>query len=147
MIVVQNMKIGIFSFLAILLLTSITITPVSSKLTVKVMGFSSNEGRVFVALYRSTDQFPALNGQYKGKVMEIENKTSIVTFENIPSATYAVAVFHDKNKNGILDKNLVGYPIEKYGFSNNARETFSAPSFKSAAIELEKDKTIAVFIK
>lgn len=141
------MKKGILGLLALLLFASFTPATVSYKLTVKVLGFGSNDGRVFVALYRSTDKFPEINGQYKGKVMEIENKTSIVTFDNLPSATYAVAVFHDKNKNGILDKNLVGYPIEKYGFSNNARETFSAPSFKSASIEFEKDKTISVFIK
>ncbi len=116
-------------------------------LTVQVNGFSSNEGRAFVGIYRPTDEFPVMNKQYRGKVVEIENKTAKVSFEDLPKGEYAVAVYHDKNKNGIMDKNLLGVPTEKYGFSNNARETFSAPSFQSAAVALEKSKAIAIYVK
>jgi uncharacterized protein (DUF2141 family) len=46
-----------------------------------------------------------------------------------------------------MDKNLVGVPTEKYGFSNNARETFSAPSFESASVKVEGEKTIWIYVK
>jgi uncharacterized protein (DUF2141 family) len=128
-------------------LTSFTLLSSGNKLTVKTNGYSSNEGKAYVALFRPTDDFPKVSGQYKAKVIEITNKTASVTFENVPNGTYAVAVFHDKNKNGILDKNLVGAPTEDYGFSNNARETFSAPSFKSASFEVDKDRVIAIYVK
>lgn len=128
-------------------LASFTFVTTENKLTVKTNGYSNNEGKAYVALFRPIDDFPKVSGQYKAKVIEITNKTASVTFENVPNGTYAVAVFHDKNKNGILDKNLVGAPTEDYGFSNNARETFSAPSFKSASFTVEKDKTIAIYVK
>ena len=75
------------------------------------------------------------------------NKTASISFDQLPPGTYAVAVFHDKNNNGILDKNMLGIPLERYGFSNNARETFSAPSFNSASIDLSSDKAIGIYIK
>jgi len=116
-------------------------------LTVQVNGFSSNEGKAFVGIYRPTDDFPVMNKQYRGKVVEIENKIAKVTFDDLPKGEYAVAVYHDKNKNGIMDKNMLGIPTEKYGFSNNARETFSAPSFQSASVSLDKSKAISIYVK
>ncbi len=116
-------------------------------LTITITGFSSNDGKASIALYRVSDHFPGEKTQYKGKIVSIEHKKAIVIFENLPKTKYAVAVFQDKNKNGILDKNMFGIPLEKYGFSNNARETFSAPSFESAAINLDKNKSIAIFVK
>jgi uncharacterized protein (DUF2141 family) len=46
-----------------------------------------------------------------------------------------------------MDKNMFGVPTEKYGFSNNARETFSAPSFESASVKVDRQKTIWIYVK
>jgi uncharacterized protein (DUF2141 family) len=53
----------------------------------------------------------------------------------------------DKNKNGKLDKNYLGIPTEAYGFSNNARRTFSAPSFEEAEVNLNSDLAISITLK
>ena len=50
-------------------------------------------------------------------------------------------------RNKILDKNLLGIPTEIYGFSNNARHIFSAPSFQEAKFKLNKDLQQTVFLK
>lgn len=123
--------------------------PIDEKVdfTVYVNGFTEDTGKAHVAIYRSTDKFPTVGSQYQGQIVSIDNKIAKVIFKDIPKGKYAVATFHDKNKNGYMDKNLVGYPTEKFGFSNNARSTFSAPSFESAAVSLEKDKTIWIYIK
>ena len=57
------------------------------------------------------------------------------TFKKIRPGTYGISAFHDKNDNGKLDTNLVGYPIEDYCASRNARNTFSAPSFDDAKFD------------
>jgi len=113
-------------------------------LTVYINGFSNNSGNCYVALFRPEDSFPEMNKQFKGKVISIANKSAVVLFENLQQGKYAVAVFHDVNTNGILDKNLFGAPIEKYGFSNNVRETFSAPSFQKASVNVVVDKAISI---
>jgi uncharacterized protein (DUF2141 family) len=138
------MKLFLWSLLFFL---ASSFTPKSYSLTVQVYGFGDNTGKSFIGLYRTSDPWPEIKKQYIGKVVSITNKTATVSFDQLPTGTYAIAVFHDKNNNGILDKNLVGMPVERYGFSNNARETFSAPSFNSAAVELNADKAIGIYIK
>jgi len=55
-------------------------------------------------------------------------------FEDIPPGTYALAVIHDENMNGKLDTQWLGIPTEGYGFSNDVRARFGAPSFTAASV-------------
>jgi uncharacterized protein (DUF2141 family) len=138
----------LFLFILIAGLSSSFMPNTNISLTVYVNGFSTSEGKAHIAIYRVNDNFPASKGQFKGQVVLInDKKIATATFSDLPKGTYAVAVFHDKNRNGIMDKNLVGVPTEKYGFSNNARETFSAPSFESASVKVEGEKTIWIYVK
>jgi len=139
------MKLFLFSL--VLVATCASFAPKSCSLTVQVYGFGDNTGKSFVGLYRTSDAWPEIKKQYIGKVVNITNKTASISFDQLTPGTYAVAVFHDKNNNGILDKNMLGIPLERYGFSNNVRETFSAPSFNSASIDLSSDKAIGIYIK
>ena len=34
---------------------------------------------------------------------------------------YVALTFHDKNRNGKLDSNFLGVPVEPFGFSNDVR--------------------------
>lgn len=116
-------------------------------LTVKVNGFPSNTGQAYVALFNSEASFPSYGRQYQGQIVEIDKQTCKVTFKDLPPGRYAVAVYHDINKNKKLDKNVLGMPTESYGFSNNARNTFSAPSFADAAVNCSKTQAISIFVK
>lgn len=117
-----------------------------SILTVEVRGIKKSIGKIFIAVYRKKDDFPSPDGRFKYAIVDAKagNTTGVLS---LPSDTYAVAVFHDANDNTVMDKNMFGVPTEIYGFGNNARATFSAPSFEEAAIELTQDKKIVVFIK
>ncbi len=44
---------------------------------------------------------------------------------------YGLALYHDENANGKIDRNGLGIPKEGFGFSNNPRIFMSAPSLKS----------------
>jgi uncharacterized protein (DUF2141 family) len=115
-------------------------------LTVEVYGFEDNQGIAYVGLYREADDFPKMDAQYKGKTTGISNKSVKVKFTDLPDEKFAIAVFHDRNKNGIMDRNLLGIPTESYGFSNNAREMFSAPSFRSASFNVKSETVIKIQI-
>lgn len=56
-------------------------------------------------------------------------------FVDLPPGSYAVALFHDENDNGRLDKRF-GIPTEGFGFSNNPHLWFGPPSFKAARVAL-----------
>ena len=117
------------------------------KLSIHISGISKIKGSLFIAVFRATDDFPVFGKQFKGIVKEVEGKSQNYTFDDLPEGDYAVAIYQDLNRNKILDKNLLGIPTEIYGFSNNARRTFSAPSFQEAKFKLNKDLQQTVFLK
>ncbi len=117
------------------------------KLSIHISGISKIKGSLFIAIYRATDDFPVFGKQFKGIVKEVEGKSQNYTFDDLPEGEYALAIYQDENRNKILDKNLLGVPTEIYGFSNNARRSFSAPSFQEAKFKLNKDLQQTVFLK
>ena len=117
------------------------------KLSIHISGISNIKGSLFIAVFRATDDFPVFGKQFKGIIKEVEGKSQNYTFDNLPEGEYALAIYQDVNRNKILDKNLLGIPTEIYGFSNNARRTFSAPSFQEAKFKLNKDLQQTVFLK
>ncbi len=135
--------------LKILLLFSLLfILPAKTfNLQIEITGIPTDKGNMYVAIYRSKDDFPVYGKQFKGKVVDANAPKTIVEFENLPEDDYSIAIYHDENKNNKLDKNMLGVPTECYGFSNNARRTFSAPSFSEAKFELKSDKKIKITVK
>jgi len=116
-------------------------------LTITVTNIQNAKGKISFALFRKQDSFPIKGKQYKGVSIETTKTKTTYTFRNLEKDAYSVAVYHDENNNGILDKNLVGAPTEAYGFSRNARAMFSAPSFEEAKIDLKENKSIEIWVK
>ena len=73
-----------------------------------------------------------LKDAFRAATVKINGKKALCVFKEVPSGTYGISAFHDENLDGKLDTNLVGYPIEEYCASNNARNLMSAPSFSDA---------------
>jgi uncharacterized protein (DUF2141 family) len=67
------------------------------------------------------------------------------SFENLPYGTYAVAIYHDRNRDERLNRGLFGMPEEGYGFSNDAPASFGPADFDDAVFALETlDTTIQI---
>lgn len=110
---------------------------------VEVKNAKNDDGKMFFALYDNEDNF--LKKEIKGEIKVITNKTSLITFKNVPRGVYAVSVFHDKNDNGEMDTNSLGIPIENFGCSNDAKGFMGPPKWKNAKFELsDKDKNIII---
>lgn len=125
------------------------VTPVDNVYVIKVnvTGFSNNDGTAYVALYNKSSDFPVYGKQLEGKVVSIKDKKCEVSFKNLKQGSYAIAVYHDENNNNKLDKNLFGAPTESYGFSNNIRPMFSAPTFDECKFYLSSDKSVNIKVK
>lgn len=136
------MKFILFSSLFIILFT-----PSKHKISIEIKGIASEKGNLYVALFRQKDEFPVFGKQYLGKIVPVTSKKMSYAFDNLSEGKYAIAIYHDANKNGKLDKNYLGIPTEAYGFSNNARRSFSAPSFEEAEINLKTDIGISITLK
>jgi uncharacterized protein (DUF2141 family) len=125
-------------------------SPNAAPIVVKVVGFPNTRGRCACALYNKVQGFPSDRKQvYRNAAGPIgPDMTATCEFKNIPSGTYAIALFHDANLTGKMEKNFVGIPQEGYGFSNDAKpHTLSAPSFKECAFQHDAAQPTNLTIK
>lgn len=105
----------------------------NGKLTVTITNIQNKGKSLYIGIYRKTDKFPDFNGEWKNLVVSPSGNSVKVVFD-VPYGDYALAVSHDLNGNKTLDYNLVGYPKEPFGFSNNFRPRFSGPDFNDCKV-------------
>lgn len=102
---------------------------------VKILDIRNSTGAVACALFEAPEGFPADFLRYATNIMliKVRNTQARCDFLDIPPGTYALVVIHDENMDGKLATNWLGVPKEGYGFSNDAKASMSAPSFKAAS--------------
>jgi uncharacterized protein (DUF2141 family) len=105
----------------------------ATEVTFEVAGLSSAEGQVMVALY---DEGGFLKKAVKAKRVKAAGGSVSGTFGDVPAGDYAAVAYHDENGNGKLDFNPIGMPIEKTGFSRDARGTMGPPTFADSKFEV-----------
>jgi uncharacterized protein (DUF2141 family) len=117
-----------------------------SQLLIKVSNIQLEKANIRIALYNNAESFTSETKMYLSN--EIKTSTSkdlLISFDEIPYGTYAIALYQDKNNNKKLDLNFVGYPKEPFGFSNNFKPLLSSPSFSDCAFVFSKaNSTISI---
>ena len=113
-------------------------------LTVKIPNIPCLKGHMQIGLYNNSKDFPKVGKEHKRFYFKVTNWKMTYTIKNLPKGKYAVAIFYDKNSDKVCNRNFVGIPSEKYGFSNGIKPVLSAPSFKDAQIILNKDLVIEI---
>lgn len=107
--------------------------PPTAVLTVSVTNLRSSNGQVGCMIYSSARGFPTdSSAALQRRWCPITGASSTCAFDPIPAGTYAVACFHDENKNGRLDTGMFGIPKEGTVASNHATGFMGPPSFDKA---------------
>lgn len=114
-------------------------------LTVIVDGVNNQDGNIGVLLFNSAKGWPEdQSAALRNVVVPAHAGTVRVVISGLPAGTYALAIGHDANKNGKIDRNWLGAPKEQWGMSNNPRAMIKAPSFDKARFSLQHDAEIHV---
>jgi uncharacterized protein (DUF2141 family) len=127
---------GLFSLLMAVAAVSVTAQAACPGMHVQIRNIRNSTGTVDCALFESPEGFPteALRAVTNVMVIKVRQTQARCDFEDIPPGRYALAVFHDENRNGTLDTNCLGLPTEGYGFSNDVKGVFGAPAFSAASV-------------
>ena len=105
-------------------------------LTVAINGLKNSNGQVLLAL---SDE----NGNNTlGFNQTIENKKCTFIIKDLKPGNYTFKYFHDENKNNKLDTNLIGMPLEGFGFANDATGKFGPPPLEKTVISVKGDTTL-----
>lgn len=123
------------------------ISPSNGEIHLIIEETEVNEGVVQVLLFNNKDGFPSeINKAIKKLSLPVVNKKAEIVLKDIDPGEYAFSVFHDQDMDGEMKKNQIGYPLDKFGFSNNPSLLFGPPSFSKASFKV-KDKPVTVKIK
>ncbi len=110
--------------------------------TIQIQNLLNDHSPVCIAIYRREDKFPGNTSYLKRIVARPDHAYYLTVSENeLKEGFYAIACFQDVNQNDKLDKNLFGIPTEPYGFSNDFRPKFKAPSFDQCKFLVDPDHT------
>lgn len=118
----------------------------SASINLKILGLSNNKGSVAIGLYKEADRFPDYEKSFKNGYVKASAGGVQYSFENIPEGEYAIAVYQDENENKELDKNFLGMPKEKYGFSNNKFGISGPPKFDEVKFKVTGDGIVSLTI-
>ena len=117
-----------------------------STVLIEVSGFKNTRGTLNCRMFSKAADFPDDEGIVTLRV-PITGPNTSCSFSNVEPGTYAIAVVHDENGNGKLDKNFVGVPSEGYGVSNNKTYALSAPKWDESTFKLGATESKALQVK
>jgi uncharacterized protein (DUF2141 family) len=103
------------------------------RLDLEIKGFRNDRGEAIIYLYPDSRGFPEeIAPKMLRRRQAIHNRQTQLEITNLPYHNYAIAVLHDENRNGRMDKSLLGFPLEGCGFSRNPAPRFGPPDYQKA---------------
>lgn len=109
------------------------------RLHVVIEGARSQDGVLRLHLFDRSEGFP-LHAERALRRLEwpLGNVTK-VDLEGLHPGRYALAILHDENSDGRVERDWLGRPREGYAFSQGARIRAGLPAFEDAAFDLAEN--------
>jgi uncharacterized protein (DUF2141 family) len=116
-------------------LPAVGATPIpGTDVTITATGLRSAKGKLMACLTADPGQFPnCRNPDRTYHLVVPAGETVELHFADVPPGRYAVALLHDENGNGKIDRALMLVPTEGFGFSSDAPVVMGPPKFEAAA--------------
>lgn len=113
-----------------------------TRLKVTVENLDNQDGIVCFAAFKGPEGFPDDAAKtVAASCFEITTLPLVFTLEGLELGTYGMALWHDENRDGKLNKSIIGIPKEGLGFSNRAGIRLAPPGpppFSDTAFEVKE---------
>ena len=107
----------------------------TADIEISIQKLRNRKGDVQLCLTREPAHFPDCKSDPRAVTRSAPATAGSIRIAGLAPGGYAVAVFHDENRNRKLDM-LIGIPREGFGFSRNPVVRFGAPKFRQVRIDL-----------
>lgn len=132
---------GLFATIVLGLLPLLSTSGASTiDVHITVHGLQTSGGYLRLAVYDS-DRNYLKTPVFKKTIPVMRTDVAMGMHVTVPlqAGEYAIAMYHDANGNGKFDRGFMGLPIEKFGFSNDARPKLKAPPFDKVKFTVDQD--------
>jgi uncharacterized protein (DUF2141 family) len=107
----------------------------TADIEVSIEKLRNHKGVLHLCLTREPAHFPDCKSDPRAVTRSTPANSGLIRIGGLAPGGYALAVFHDENRNRKLDM-LMGIPREGFGFSRNPVVRFGAPKFRQVRIDL-----------
>ncbi len=108
----------------------------TATLTIKVTDLRNHTGDLIFGVFKTADGFPTVKEKSVDWQIKPADQNTVTFTVKLPPGKYSASVLHDENRNGKMDKNGLGVPLEGYGVTNNPKPKFRAATFDEARFTL-----------
>lgn len=133
------------SFALAIAVSLATVGPAAAAdLTVRLHGIRAQTGLVKIAVVGSQDAWDGKAAPVQADGAPVQGEDATFSFKELKPGEYAVMITHDENGNDKMDTNVMGMPLEGYGFSNNP-QVMRKPTWDEARFTVS-DSDVAIDI-
>jgi len=125
--------------------TSVTETEQRTRLVVEVETAEWTGEKLYLAVFQSSDDFLERDRWAESTTTPVVVPVTRVVFENVLVRPSAISGFIDLEEDQNLTRNVIGLPVEPWGFSNDRSVIFGLPSFEEVAVDLVPPETTIRF--
>lgn len=113
-----------------LLLCSLFYQSQAQTVIVTIEGLRNNQGLVSLGIFKNQEQFAQEKPVKKQLFTKTGTKAGLLVVElKLEPGNYAIALLDDENKDGKMNYNWIGVPLEGFGFSNFVSSGLSKPDY------------------
>ena len=114
------------------------------ELTVNISNIKLLKGELIIGVFNSAEGFLKEGVAIKNYTIKVSKETETLVITDLPKGDYAISLYHDENSDQQINRNIIGIPKEGYGFSNNIKPRFSAPSYADCKFSLIEDHELKI---
>lgn len=128
---------------------ALPVEPSHAALEVKISSSAAASGAVCLAVFDCPQAFERSEAKISKVVNWPKGQNNLrLSLPPLPEGSYAIAVFHDLNNNGKLDRNLWGIPTEPYGFSKEPANKWQKPAWQDILLPIQPStKQLAITLR
>lgn len=108
----------------------------TGEVSVTVVGLRSAKGLLRACMTDEATDFPKCEDPKHDLSVSVNAAGTVtLSFPDVAAGRYAIALLHDENANGKMDRSLL-IPREGFGFSRDAEVSLGPPKFRKAAFDV-----------
>ena len=125
--------------LAIALFYSFSPPEDTGELLIEIENVTVPEGIIWVGIYDSEEHYMVKEKAIVEGYEVNDTGRKMIRVNPLEYGNYAIALFHDINGNGELDRNWIGIPVEPYAFSKRPKTKWRLPRFREIVFAFERN--------